>query len=239
MTDQPIPKPVRRRAATKAAMTNQAKHPRRATAGAPPLDADPIPTDGGADAIDVVEGSTAPPDMAPALLDAPVPADAVAAPAADDAAAPPALAARPMTAPTRGTGSIDRLEVDVLEFDRGAIGGVRAGDVAARQAVVGGIAAGHASVEMGLVNGIAAREVTIQQGAVRGVLAQSVHVEQAVVRSVVANRVTTGPTTGILVAVARRIDGEARILLDWRGGLAFGAALGAFLALIALGRRRG
>jgi hypothetical protein len=143
-----------------------------------------------------------------------------------------------MEAPTRGTGSIDRLEVDVLEFDRGAIGGVRAQDVAARQAVVGGIAAGHASVEMGLVNGVAARDVTVQQGAVRGVFAQHVHVEQALVRSVVANRVTSGPTTGILVAVARRIDGEPKILLDWRGGLAFGAALGAFLALIAIARRR-
>jgi hypothetical protein len=55
---------------------------------------------------------------------------------------------------------------------------------------------------------------------------------------VVANRVTAGPTTAIFVALARRIDGEARILLDWRGALAFGAALGAFLALIRLGGRR-
>jgi hypothetical protein len=239
MTDQPIPKPARRRAATKAAMTSQAKHPRRATADVPPPEPDSPVIDGSAGATEVEQPTTLPPDTAPAPPAATIPADAVVAPSADAVVAPPAPAAGPMTAPTRGTGSIDRLEVDVLEFERGAIGGVRAGDVAARQAVVGGIAAGQASVEMGLVNGIAARDVTIQQSAVRGVLAQQVHVEQAMVRSIIANRVTTGPTTGILVAVARRIDGEARILFDWRGGLAFGAALGAFLALIALGRRRG
>jgi hypothetical protein len=139
------------------------------------------------------------------------------------------------TAPA--TGSVGAVAVDVLEFERGAIGGVRATDVAARLAVVGGIAATHASVEMGAVGVIGAREATVRQGAVSSMLAQNVHVEQAVVRTVVANTVQTGPTTGILVAVARRIDGEAKILVDWRGALAFGAALGAFLALIRLARR--
>jgi hypothetical protein len=139
------------------------------------------------------------------------------------------------TAPA--TGSLDAVAVDVLEFERGAIGGVRATDVAARLAVVGGIAANHVSVEVGAVNGIVAREATVRQGLVRGVLAQNVRVEQAVVRSVVASTVRAGPGTGILVALAGRIDGEAKILVDWRGALAFGAALGAFLALIRLARR--
>jgi hypothetical protein len=143
----------------------------------------------------------------------------------------------PITA-TPATGSLDVVAVDVLEFERGAIGGVRATDVTARLAVVGGIAANHASVEMGVVSGIVAREATVQQGLVRGVLAQNARVEQALVRVVVANTVRTGPTTGILVAVARRIDGEAKILVDWRGALAFGAALGAFLALIRVARHR-
>lgn len=133
--------------------------------------------------------------------------------------------------------SLGGVVVDALEFERGAIGGVRATDVAARLAVVGGIAANHALVEMGAVSGIVAREATVQQGIVRGVLAQNAHVEQALVRTVVANTVQTGPTTGIFVALARQIDGEAKILLDWRGALAFGAALGAFLALIRIARR--
>lgn len=139
--------------------------------------------------------------------------------------------------PVPATGSLDRVAVEVLEFERGAIGGVRATDVAARLAVVGGIAANHASVETGAVGGIIAREATVRQGVVSSVLAQNAHLEQALVRVVVANTVQAGPTSGILFAVARRIDGEARIILDWRGALAFGASLGAFLALIRLARR--
>jgi hypothetical protein len=148
-----------------------------------------------------------------------------------DQSIPEPVAAPPVS------GALDAVTVDVLEFERGAIGGVRATDVTARLAVVGGIAANHASVEKGAVSGIVAREATVRQGVVRGVLAQDVHLEQALVRAVVANTVQAGPATGILVAVARRIDGEAKILVDWRGALAFGAALGAFLALIRLSRR--
>ncbi len=147
---------------------------------------------------------------------------------------------QPIPEPTTAepvTGSLDAVAVDVLEFERGAIGGVRATDVAARLAVIGGIAANRASVERGAVSGIVAREATIRQGLVRGVLAQDVRVEQALVRVVVANTVQAGPTTGILFAVARRIDGEAKILVDWRGALAFGAVFGAFLALVHLTRR--
>lgn len=139
----------------------------------------------------------------------------------------------PAAIPT--TGSV--VTVDTLDFERGAIGGVRATDVTARLAAVGGIAANHASVEMGSVGGIAAREATVRQGMVRGIVAQHAHVEQALVRAVVANTMQAGPSTGIFIALARRIDGEAKILLDWRGALAFGAGLGAFLALIRLARR--
>jgi hypothetical protein len=152
-------------------------------------------------------------------------------PDASDASAAPA------ERPTPTTGSLDNVAVDVLNFERGAIGGVRATDVTARLAVIGGIAANHASVQQGAVNGILAREATVRQGIVRGVVAQHVHVEQSMVRAVVANTVEAGPSTGILFAVARRIDGDAKILLDWRGALAFGASLGAFLALIRITRR--
>jgi len=55
---------------------------------------------------------------------------------------------------------------------------------------------------------------------------------------VVANRVQAGPATGIVLVVARRFDGEARILFDWRGALALGAVLGAFAALFRVARRR-
>lgn len=180
------------------------------------------------------EAPPAPAKRRSARAQSPAPAPADSAPAASSPAEP-AVAGGPAVPP--GPRTADRIEVERLEFERGAIGGVRAADVAARQAVVGGIAAGRATVEMGLVNFIAAREATLQQGVVRGVVAQNVHLEQAIVRSVVANHVQTGPTTAIVVALARRIDGEARILLDWRGALALGAVLGAAYAAVRLLRR--
>ena len=153
------------------------------------------------------------------------------------AAASPAEPPAPRAAGP-ATGSLDAVAVDLLEFERGAIGGVRATDVTARLAAVGGIAANHASVDKGFVSGIAAREATVRQGYVRGMLAQQVHLEQALVRSVVANTVQAGPSTGIAVALARRIDGEAKILLDWRGALALGATLGVALVVVRLGGAR-
>jgi hypothetical protein len=124
-----------------------------------------------------------------------------------------------------------------VELARGAIGGIRAQDVHVRAGVVGGIAAGHASLERGLVGGIAAREARISQAVVRAVVAQEVHVEQSFVRAVVANRVEAGPATGIGFAVARRVDGDARILFDWRGALALAAVFGALAAVFRLRRR--
>jgi hypothetical protein len=117
-----------------------------------------------------------------------------------------------------------------IELSRGAVGAIRAQDVHVRTGVVGGIAAGHASVEMGLVGGIAAREASVSQGAVQTVLGQEVRVEQSLVRTIVANRVQAGPTTAIAFVLARRVDGNARILFDWRGALALAAVFGALAA---------
>jgi hypothetical protein len=133
--------------------------------------------------------------------------------------------------------SADHVEVDHLEFSRGAIGGVRASDVTARLAVIGGVAAGRASVRQSMVGGMAAREATVEQGIVRGLVAQEVHLEQSIVRSAVAGTIHAGPSTAIVFAVARQIDGEAKVLFDWRGALAFGAVLAALVAVIRLGRR--
>ena len=51
----------------------------------------------------------------------------------------------------------------------------------------------------------------------------------------IANEVHAERTTGVLVLLARRVDGDVRTLLDWRGALAFGAAFGIVSALL---RRR-
>ena len=124
-----------------------------------------------------------------------------------------------------------------VEVARGAVGGIRARDVHVRTGVVGGIAGDHASIEMGIVGVMAAREASVSQGIVRAVVAQDVRIEQSFVRSIAANRVHTGPTTAIAFVVARQVDGNARILFDWRGALALAGVLGALAAVLRLLRR--
>jgi hypothetical protein len=61
-------------------------------------------------------------------------------------------------------------------------------------------------------------------------------VGQSLVRSLVANDVRFDRPSGVLVMLARRVEGDVRVLLDWRGALALGASIG---LLVALFRRRG
>ncbi len=166
---------------------------------------------------------TSGPDASATPVDMPAPAiDAPDLPATPEAPIPQS------TEPTM---------LDAVEVVRGAVGSIRAGDVHVRNGVVGGIAGRDASVEMGLVGGIAAREASVSQGVVRTVLAQDVRIEQSLVRSVVANRVQVGPATAIGFVIARRIEGNPRVLLDWRGALALAAVFGALAGMLRLSRR--
>ena len=53
--------------------------------------------------------------------------------------------------------------------------------------------------------------------------------------TLITGRATVKRTTGVFLLVAGRVDGPVKAVLDWRGGLAFGAAFGLFWALL---RRR-
>jgi len=155
------------------------------------------------------------------------------APADHVTTAEPAPAVASVATPMPPAGAL------TVEVIRGPIGGIRADEVQVRTGVVGGIAAGRAGVELGYVTAIAARSARFSRSIVRSVVAQDVRFEQSFARSVVANRVETGPATGIAFVVARHVDGDARILFDWRGGLALGMMLGVFAALFRVVRRRG
>jgi hypothetical protein len=67
------------------------------------------------------------------------------------------------------------------------------------------------------------------------VLAREVHIEQAGVRTILANNVRIEKTTGVILLIARRVEGDVRTILDWRGAIAFGAAFGVVLSIF---RRR-
>lgn len=166
-------------------------------------------------------------------------------------ATPPAGKAAPVTvietSSARGDG-ITRLEsasireagaqeVNAVNVDvsRGGIGRARAVDIAVSQGGIGMARGDRVSVEMGAIGAALGGEVRVTQGAVGSVLARDVRIEQSAVRSVIANNVVFERTTGVLFLLARRVEGDVRVLLDWRGAVAFGAALGVVMSVF---RRR-
>lgn len=122
-----------------------------------------------------------------------------------------------------------------VTVQRAGIRQLTARDVDVTQGGIGLARAEHVAVELGGIGAALAGEVTVRQGIARTILARDVRVGQSLVRSIVANTVHAERPTGVLVLLARRVDGDVRAVLDWRGA----AVLGAFLALVAwLARRR-
>jgi len=104
--------------------------------------------------------------------------------------------------------------------------------------VIGAARADRVSVEMGVLGAALGREVSVSQGAATTILAQNVRVEQAFVRTMVAQEVTIHRPSAVLFLIAQRVSGDVKVLLDWRGAVAFGAAFGIFAGLFGRGRRR-
>ena len=125
-----------------------------------------------------------------------------------------------------------------IDVQRGGIGRARATDIAVSQGGVGLARADRVSVELGGIGAALGGEVSITQGAAGSIFAREARVEQSVVRTLVANQVHVERATGVVFLLARRVDGNVRAILDWRGALAFGAAFGVVSGLLRRGRRR-
>ena len=91
------------------------------------------------------------------------------------------------------------------------------------------------TVELGGIGAAFAGEIEVRQGAVNSILAREVEVEQAIVQSVVALNAEIEEGANVFILVAGRVTGNVRPVLDWRGGLAIGAAFGLIVGLL---RRR-
>ena len=74
------------------------------------------------------------------------------------------------------------------------------------------------------------------QGYARAVLARDVRIRQGGAQTVVAGNVSFEGQGGAFLLLARRVEGNVRTVLDWRGALVGGAALGIVVGLLA--RRR-
>jgi hypothetical protein len=81
-------------------------------------------------------------------------------------------------------------------------------------------------VEFGSVGAALAGELNVTQGFAGSTVAREATIEQGIARTVIAGRVSFTRPSAVLVLIAGRVDGEVRPLLDWRGALAAGAAIG-------------
>jgi hypothetical protein len=85
---------------------------------------------------------------------------------------------------------------------------------------------------MGGLGAAMGSEISISQGGAGSILAQRASVEQSFVRTLVAQEVEIRRPSAIVVLIAQRVTGDVRVLLDWRGALAFGAAFGLVAGLV-------
>jgi hypothetical protein len=132
-------------------------------------------------------------------------------------------------------GSIKTAEAATIDIHQGAAARVDARDVTVTGGAIGFARADRISVELGATGAAIAREAHITQAAVNSVIARDAHVEQSLVQTVVAANVHFERPTAVVFLVARKVEGEVRAVLDWRGALVFGIAAGFVMSLF---RRR-
>jgi hypothetical protein len=132
-------------------------------------------------------------------------------------------------------GSVKTVEAATIDIHQGAAARVDARDVTVTGGAIGFARADRVSVELGATGAAFASEAHVTQAAVNAVIARDAHVEQSLVQTVVAANVRFERPTAVVFLVARKVEGEVRAILDWRGALVFGAAAGFVMSLF---RRR-
>lgn len=131
------------------------------------------------------------------------------------------------------------IEADAVEIHQGAVGRVDATEVSVTQGAIGTVKGERIDVKMGAVGAALGGHVTVAQGLAGTVLTRQANVEQALVRTLIARDVTITRPSAVVFLVAQRVSGEVKVLMDWRGALAFGAAFGILAGLFGRGRKRG
>jgi len=128
------------------------------------------------------------------------------------------------------------LDAEHVAVSRSAVGRVEASQVGVTQGAVGAVRADRLTVEQGAVGAALGERVEVSRGYARSILARQVQLDRAAARVVIAADVRTNQTA-VMFLVARKVAGDVRVLFDWRGALALGAALGVVAGLISRWRR--
>jgi hypothetical protein len=138
------------------------------------------------------------------------------------------------TVTVRGDG-LATAEAAAIEVTQGGIGSATATDLAVSQGGIGFARGEVVSVEMGAIGIVMADRARLSQGVAQAMIAREATFEQGILGTLVAERVTVRQPSLVGLLLANRVDGDVRTLLDWRGALAAGAAIGMVVGLL---RRR-
>jgi hypothetical protein len=123
------------------------------------------------------------------------------------------------------------LEAERVGVRMSAIGRVTTSDLTVEQGAVGAARAEHLSVERGAVGAAMADNVELSRGYARSILARQVQLDRAAARIVIAADVRANQSAAMFL-VARKVDGNIKVLFDWRGAIAFGAVAGLVFAML-------
>ena len=127
-------------------------------------------------------------------------------------------------------------DAEHVQLRQSAVGRVEATQVAVEQGAIGAARAEHLKVDRGAIGAALGEQVELSRGYARSILARQVQLDRAAARIVIAADVRTNQTA-VMFLVARKVAGDVRVLFDWRGALAFGAAAGLVFGLIRRARR--
>lgn len=122
-----------------------------------------------------------------------------------------------------------------VDVAQGGIWRAEASDVAVSQGAIGIARGDRVSLEMGAAGVALARDLRLSQAYARQVFARDVEVDQGAIGTLITAQARFARRGLVGILIAQKVDGEVRALLDWRGALALGAALGIVVAAL---RRR-
>ena len=131
-------------------------------------------------------------------------------------------------------GGIGAASAEDITVNQGGIGRAEADDIAVRFGGVAFARGERISVELGGVGIAVGNEVRLTQAGAQTILARNVVLHKSGVRNVLASNVTFEGTSGTFILLARKVEGNVRTVLDWRGALALGAGLGLVAGLFRL-----
>jgi hypothetical protein len=128
-------------------------------------------------------------------------------------------------------GARGALAAEHISMQRSAVARVNTHELRVEQGAVAAAQADQVTIDRGALGAAMADRVELSRGYARSILARQVQLDRSAARIVIAADVSASQSAAMLL-VARKVDGNIKVLFDWRGALAFGAVAGVVFALL-------